>query len=381
MMSTVYDAEGKPLTTQSAVDNNEFTTIDKPSNSFIHPLECDPDQSPISVRYVRTGNSDSTAVDDRFSDFGVFQVSTVGQPTVGSVIGEIWCTYDVELLKPQLTSPSIGTSWLCGYLSSAAYGDSSNPAWFLSADNVNKGSSLPVTFSPNSNTCTIPLGYDGNFILVVNRATTPFDGTNGYNFTGELGIASLGGAIKGITAWRSPTGLTPLAQTQGWPTNGANPTMSQTQDRSSGTLAYLFNIQGGTLTDRSITLSGNGIALTGTATRATALNVCISHIDSDIAAPTSALVAKFKKLGLPDEFITHFLLNVGGASDCAVAYDASGPSSSSSSASSSASATTSVAAEPWSEEDELGPAHIPPPRVTALHNYMRRYTGAGPQAA
>lgn len=310
MMSTVYDAEGKVLTTQSAVDNNEYTTIDKPSNSFIHPLECDPRLNPISVRYVRTGNSTTTAVDDRFADVGLFQVSTVGQPTAGAVIGEIWCTYDIELMKPQLVSPSVGSSWMCSYTSTPTYAFSSAPAWFFDNTTINAGSSLPVTAALNSNSITLPVGYDGNFLVVANRNAPIYNGTTGSLFAGEVQLAGLGGALKAVTAFRDVSGLTSLVSTQGVRTASINPTQPLISNFSSGTLVMIINALGGTTTDRTIQLSSNVVNNYGGTVQNVSMNLLVTHLDNDIKSPVSGVVAKFQALGLPDEFISQFMRSV-----------------------------------------------------------------------
>lgn len=163
MMSTVYDAEASPLATQIAVNNNEYTTSDEPCNSFIHPLECASKESPITVRYVRVSNSvnaGSTFVgDERFDDVGIFQISTVGQPTTGDVIGELWATYDIEFLKPELPDLHNGTS--------ALFIGMDQSGGFDAVDYVaNTNNSLPVTLQftgPETLAIKMPVGYNGSY--------------------------------------------------------------------------------------------------------------------------------------------------------------------------------------------------------------------------
>jgi hypothetical protein len=50
--------------------------------------------------YIRNGDVMSSA-DKRFSDLGMFQFATVGMQAA-SVIGELWVSYHVELIRPKL---------------------------------------------------------------------------------------------------------------------------------------------------------------------------------------------------------------------------------------------------------------------------------------
>lgn len=100
IMATQYNTLNPPFTDKQTMENYEFCTSAKPSQSFVHPIECAVGENPLHVMYVRTG--ETTIGDKRLYDLGTFQISTVGMQAA-SVIGELWVTYDVEFLKPRLS--------------------------------------------------------------------------------------------------------------------------------------------------------------------------------------------------------------------------------------------------------------------------------------
>jgi hypothetical protein len=172
MMSTLYDANATPLANQSAVDNNEFTTSAKPTESFIHPIECASEASPTIVRYVRNSNAvESSTTDDRLDDVGLFQISTIGNPNPGAELGELWATYDIEFLKPALPDIHEGTSYVASM--DGTFANTATPTPFTIAP----GSSLPVLLddgtygvAPNLGAVRIvmPEGYNGSYLCLVN---------------------------------------------------------------------------------------------------------------------------------------------------------------------------------------------------------------------
>nr|QKV51258.1 putative capsid protein [Crucivirus sp.] len=100
IMATEYNSVNPNFSSKAQAENHEFCTSAKPSESFLHPIECARGETSISALYTRTGTVPSNT-DQRMYDLGNFQIMTVGMQAV-AVIGELWVTYDVELLKPRL---------------------------------------------------------------------------------------------------------------------------------------------------------------------------------------------------------------------------------------------------------------------------------------
>lgn len=100
IMCTQYNSIAAPFSNKAQMENHEFCTSGKPAQSILHPIECARGETPVSCLYTRNSNIPSTA-DQRMYDMGVMYIATSGQQAA-SVIGELWVTYDIELLKPQL---------------------------------------------------------------------------------------------------------------------------------------------------------------------------------------------------------------------------------------------------------------------------------------
>jgi hypothetical protein len=148
------------------VDNNEFTTTDNTSNTFIHPIECGTTETPLSVLYVQASNTSGGTDDNRFNDVGIFQISTIGQiDAAGMPIGELWCTYDIEFLKPALPDVHAGTSFLCN---APAAGESlTTTTLFDNGVEYDQENSYPVVPSAGGGgiqRLQLPVGYAGRYL-------------------------------------------------------------------------------------------------------------------------------------------------------------------------------------------------------------------------
>jgi len=101
-MATNYNALDRPFDNKIELENTEFAVSTKPSLSLVHAIECDPKVSGFDILYIRDPTYDTGETSDRrFYDYGRFQVGTQGLPgEPGSTLGELWVTYDIELIKP-----------------------------------------------------------------------------------------------------------------------------------------------------------------------------------------------------------------------------------------------------------------------------------------
>lgn len=104
IMATEYDSSRPAFQNQQQMANHEFANSCKQSECMLHAVECKRSVTVLAGhRYVRTGAVPS-GDDERFYDHGKFQIATVGQQAANVVIGELWCSYEVEFFKPQLIS-------------------------------------------------------------------------------------------------------------------------------------------------------------------------------------------------------------------------------------------------------------------------------------
>lgn len=102
ILATDYDTADLVYANKLEMENSEYCTSNKPSVDTVHCIECDPSLSFSPIKYIRSGAVPS-GKDVRLYDHGLFQIATQGLPGVaGTVIGELWCSYEIALYKPNL---------------------------------------------------------------------------------------------------------------------------------------------------------------------------------------------------------------------------------------------------------------------------------------
>lgn len=107
MLATNYDVLELAFQDKIRLENSQYAVSAKPSCSQIHTVECDPSQNAAKLLYIRDASSSATtSQDSRWSDLGKFQLATAGlSGSAGQVLGELWASYDVTLLKPEVAQP------------------------------------------------------------------------------------------------------------------------------------------------------------------------------------------------------------------------------------------------------------------------------------
>jgi len=113
IMATTYDPADSAFTSKQQMEAYQFASSTKPSESILHPVECDPSQNVMDALYVRA-STNPTNTDIRFYDHGTFTFATSGMQAA-AVIGELWVSYHVILKKPKIPTP-IGANLLCSAL-------------------------------------------------------------------------------------------------------------------------------------------------------------------------------------------------------------------------------------------------------------------------
>jgi len=98
-LATQYNVARDPFGDLIEMENTMYSNAGKPSERILHPIECEPSESTESVKYVRTGGLKANE-DARFYDWGRVTIATAGMQAAGINIGQIWVTWEIELLKP-----------------------------------------------------------------------------------------------------------------------------------------------------------------------------------------------------------------------------------------------------------------------------------------
>jgi hypothetical protein len=190
IIATQYNVLAPPFATQQQMESYEFVTSCNPSQSMIHPIECDPTQNMIREFFVDQGFGG----DQRLQVLGTTTVATVGQQAA-SIVGELWISYEIDLIRPKLFSgvANLGLSahLVSNTVSVAASSFASNP-YNLLTNPATAGSDLPIT--PAGATLTFP-GWMSGFVLVVSNAL--LDGGNVVISSTAAPTVSSGGQIRG----------------------------------------------------------------------------------------------------------------------------------------------------------------------------------------
>jgi len=133
MMATQYNVYLPDFVTKVQMDAYEYTVATKPDCSALHPIECDPKLNDREVYFIDTSQF-AAGGDLRMTNMGNFYLYTAGQQADANTIGELWVTYDVELLKPRLMANAAGAS-------------EANSAFYYNSDQTTAGAQGPFVSS------------------------------------------------------------------------------------------------------------------------------------------------------------------------------------------------------------------------------------------
>jgi hypothetical protein len=158
-MATQYNASSLPFSDKKALENYEYSNSNKPSISFIHPIECKRSLNVDTHLYIRSG-AIPAGQDPKFYDLGVLNVAVGGMQNSGTaIIGELWATYEVELYHPKytinagaLTDHFTGT----GVTATSPLGNARTPS---------AGNNLGITFLTNNEILFPPSYSDGEYLF------------------------------------------------------------------------------------------------------------------------------------------------------------------------------------------------------------------------
>jgi len=114
-----YDVLDPNFANKKELLNYEFAVSRKPSESFIIPMECAREQTPLHELFTRSGDVPSGA-DARLYDAGNLQIVTQGQQSSGGTLHELWLCYAIEFLKPKFVEPTINVGLLADHWTSGS---------------------------------------------------------------------------------------------------------------------------------------------------------------------------------------------------------------------------------------------------------------------
>jgi len=162
IMAARYDPTGNAFTDKVEMENSMWASSAKPSVTFAMPIECASGSMPLNQLYIRPG-AISAIQNIANYDMGYFTIATQGQQAAGVNIGELWCTYDIELFKPR-----IGGYYGIG-LPYAYYSGTSSPANGQFGGATVSSDNIGLQFPQNSgngtyDNVTMPISTAGNYL-------------------------------------------------------------------------------------------------------------------------------------------------------------------------------------------------------------------------
>lgn len=98
VIATNYDPRAPDFGSSMEMQNYDYASVGKPSQTIIHGIETAKSQLPIGMKYVRNGVSSK---DLEFTDIGKLFIATEGMPS-NEVVGELHVTYTVKLSRAKL---------------------------------------------------------------------------------------------------------------------------------------------------------------------------------------------------------------------------------------------------------------------------------------
>lgn len=160
IMCTDYNSIQKPPQNKQQMENTQYATSCKPSESMIHCIECDPAVMVLDHLYTNKTVQQNFQQDVRFENLGNLYVATSGMQGTSVNVGEVWVTYDIALYYPieNANTALFGDHYILGTSATTS-------AYF--------GATLPSAPSSDSNLGTtltntsikFPQGFVGNVMV------------------------------------------------------------------------------------------------------------------------------------------------------------------------------------------------------------------------
>lgn len=174
IMATNYNAAAPNFANKQEMENYEYSSSCKPSSSMLHPIECSRAQSVSTTLYTRSSSVPS-GQDQRLYDFANFQIATVGFQGASVNVGELWCTYDIVLLKPR-ASLLFGNEINCWKAKSVAFANATPLLGLVPVSNITfamSASGTQLNF-PQDGTCQPGQQYILTFVWQGTAATIAY---------------------------------------------------------------------------------------------------------------------------------------------------------------------------------------------------------------
>lgn len=183
VMAMEYNAAAAAFTAKPQMENSDYAMSSRLDSHGMYGVECAPLTSAQVYYYVRSPVNPvgPAGTPINLVDFGLFQFAQVPGIVAGSNMGELWVTYDVELIRPRLVIQTQADTLLASYPHFSATGIPD-----IAPDSIfNTGilSSASFAYSSTAITLNLPSAIAGQVYTVEYHWTS--------NVSGVLGAVDL----------------------------------------------------------------------------------------------------------------------------------------------------------------------------------------------
>lgn len=247
MLQTSYRSNDSLPLNKVEVLNEFWSSEAVPSEPFCHPIECNPNENPFNVQYVRSGPP-PVGDNQLLYDLGTTHLCVSGQQASNIVLGDLWVTYEIELKKPIIDSNVTASDT---YLSQFYFTGPVPASLFGTATTTTVGN-VPLGLA--ANVITIPVGYSGRFSFVISF----------YNATSFTGVVMTGPATVTNGTLATYNELSPIPRIEAAGSAGAVQNyatyafvfLKANRDAASTITLPTASIAAGTLGNLSLTMWG-----------------------------------------------------------------------------------------------------------------------------
>lgn len=104
VLSMQYNPLAPPFTSKVQMENSDFAISARPDQSMVYGVECA--MNTQNLYFVRQGASAAPLTS---TDLGLMQFAVQSPIAINTVIGEVWVSYDIELMRPK--AQTAGQGW------------------------------------------------------------------------------------------------------------------------------------------------------------------------------------------------------------------------------------------------------------------------------
>jgi len=108
-MAMAYNAMAPSFTSKPAMENSDYAISARMDGCAMYGVECAPNTQAQEYYYIR---APGVATPVNLTDLGLMQLATVTPLPALAVLGEMWVTYDVELIRPRIALERYGYAHL-----------------------------------------------------------------------------------------------------------------------------------------------------------------------------------------------------------------------------------------------------------------------------